>query len=279
MYAERSIAVVIPALNEEKFIYKVISSVPSFVDSVIVVDDNSSDQTSAIVKDFKDRDVVLIKHPARRGVGGAIASGYKAGLDIGADILVVMAGDGQTDPEDMPALLEPIIKKEADYVKGNRFSDPCVFKVMPKLRLAGNIILTLITRFASGYWHIVDSQCGYTAISREALSGIDLRRLYKKYGFLNDLLVKLNLNGAKVKDAAVRPIYGEEKSKLKILSCAPRIAALLARSYLRRIFLKYIIPVCGINMRKGPLRLQFYPPKVLKILDFLTVQYYTMFNE
>ncbi len=119
-----------------------------------------------------------------------------------------MAGDGQMDPADLPRLLGPIACGRADYVKGNRFARAEVWRTMPQLRLVGNILLSLLTRAASGYWHLFDSQCGFTAATRQALSAIEIERIYPGYGYPNDLLARLWVAGVRVMDVPVRPIYG-----------------------------------------------------------------------
>jgi glycosyltransferase involved in cell wall biosynthesis len=214
MYRHLRIAVVIPAFNESRKISATIASVPGIVDHVIVVDDSSADDTSgqataaALRRAAPDR-VEVIRHAANRGVGGAIATGYRRALELSADVAVVMAGDGQMDPRDLPALLAPIAADEADYVKGNRFLHPEIWTAMPPTRIVGNVLLSAATRVTSGYGHIFDSQCGYTAIHRRALASIDLDAVWARYGYPNDLLSRLRVAGVRVVDVPVRPIYGE----------------------------------------------------------------------
>jgi glycosyltransferase involved in cell wall biosynthesis len=241
MYKSKNIAVVVPAFNEEKLIFKVLSSVPDFVDILVVVDDKSTDLTAKVVKDFLKRPVVLIEHEENQGVGGAIESGYRKAFSLGADIAVVMAGDAQMDPRDIDNLLEPLINNKADYVKGNRLSLKLfINNGMPKVRLIGNILLTLITKISSGYWNLVDSQCGYTAISRKAFRRIEHDKLYKRYGFPNDILAKLNVYDLRVKDVRVKSIYGEAESGINIFSFAFNVSILLLRLFVWRIWKKYL---------------------------------------
>lgn len=239
MYCDRKIAVIIPALNEEKLISKVISSMPAFIDYMIVVDDSSCDNTADVVAGLKKENVILMRHTRNQGVGSAIVSGYKKALEIGTDIMVVMAADAQMDPADLPLLLEPLLEGKADYTKGNRFKSLAVLKKMPKIRLIGNIALSLLTKIVSGYWGVFDSQCGYTAITREALLALELDRLYKRYGFPNHMLVSLNAHNLKVLDVSVKAIYTDEKSKLKVAPFIPRIAFLFTGWFLWRLFYKY----------------------------------------
>ena len=242
MYKEKQIAVVVPAFNEEKFVYRVLDSAPDFVDFLIVVDDKSLDKTVEVVKKFIKRPVVLIQHLENQGVGGAIASGYKEAFDLGADVAVVMAGDAQMDPADMENLLEPLIENEADYVKGNRLSLKLfINNGMPKVRLLGNILLTLITKISSGYWNLVDSQCGYTAINRKAFKRIENDKLYKSYGFPNDILAKLNVYNLRVRDVPVKSIYGEEISGINIFNFTFNVSILLVRLFIWRIWKKYFV--------------------------------------
>lgn len=207
MYRQLRVSVVIPAFNEAGKIAATVASVPDLVDHVIVVDDASTDETGANVATTER--IELIRHETNRGVGGAIATGYRRVLETDSDVAVVMAGDGQMDPDDLPALLAPIAHGTADYVKGNRFKHPDIWSAMPKHRIFGNALLSAATRVTSGYSHVFDSQCGYTAIHRRALGAIDLDVLWTRYGYPNDLLSRLYVAGVRVVDVPVRPIYGE----------------------------------------------------------------------
>ena len=242
MYNDKKIAAVIPAFNEDKFIHKVLTTIPDFIDFVIVVDDGSSDRTSDMVKSFNNRDVILITHIKNQGVGSAIVSGYKKSLHLKVDITVVMGGDAQMDPLDMPNLLDGILTGEADYVKGNRLSIKSRYNPMPKIRIFGNTILTLLTRIVSGYRQLNDSQCGYTAINKRALESIPLDFLYKGYGYPNDILTKLNVLNFRVKDVTVKSIYGEENSGINIFEVTFKISILLLRLFVWRIWKKVLLP-------------------------------------
>lgn len=231
-----SIGVVVPAFNEERAIARAIRAVPGFVDRVVVVDDASHDGTSRIATRSRRRTLEIVRHDANRGVGGAIVTGYRRTLALGLDVAVVMAGDGQMDPADLPALVEPIAAGRADYVKGDRFRMREVWRVMPPLRVAGNIALSLLTRVVSGYWHVFDSQCGYTAITRQALAALDLERLFPRYGYPNDLLARLHAVGARVEDVPVRPIYGPDwRSGIRLRTVLHPILGVLVRAWARRI--------------------------------------------
>lgn len=234
MYKGLSVGVVIPAFNEERFISQTIQSVPSLVDLISVIDDASSDHTSDQVKASQDPRVELLRHESNQGVGGAILSGYLHQLARGMDLIVVMGGDGQMDPSDMPRLLEPLVEGTADYVKGNRLLHKDVLKVMPTWRLVGNLALSFLTRISSGYGHILDSQCGYTAISRTTLARIDTATVYRRYGFPNDLLAHLNSCRATVANVVVRPIYRDEGTGISPIPAVFALSWVLARSFVMR---------------------------------------------
>jgi glycosyltransferase involved in cell wall biosynthesis len=244
MYLERSISVVIPAYNEENLIGQTVRTIPDFVDKIIVVNDASKDRTSAIVQEIANNHerVILIDHERNQGVGGAIVTGYKKALDLKADVTVVMAGDGQMDPKDLPNIVEPVAKGEVDYTKGNRLFQGDAWKMIPRHRYLGNSFLSLMTKFASGYWHIADSQTGYTAISLMALKKLNLDGIYKRYGMPNDMLIKLNQLDFRVRDIHIRPVYNiGEQSKMKLFKVIPRISWLLFKGFWRRLFFKYVI--------------------------------------
>ena len=244
MYREKTVAVVIPAYNEERMIRQTLSTLPDYVDKIIVVDDASKDKTSAIVQEIagKDRRLLLMEHERNQGVGGAIVTGYKKARALRVDVTVVMAGDGQMDPKDLPNIIEPVAKGEVDYTKGNRLFQGDAWKMIPHHRYLGNSFLSLMTKFASGYWHIADSQTGYTGISLRALEKLDLDRIYKSYGMPNDVLIKLNQFDFRVRDVHIRPVYNiGEKSKMIVLRVIPRISWLLFKGFWRRLFFKYVI--------------------------------------
>ncbi len=244
MYKNKSIAVVVPAYNEEKQIGNVINTIPNFIDKIIVIDDCSKDNTKTVVKKIKNSNnkITLISHKKNQGVGGAIVTGYKWIIDNKIDVAVVMAGDGQMDPSELTSILEPILKEKADYVKGNRLFTGEAWKKIPRIRYLGNSVLSLMTKIASGYWHIADFQSGYTAIKREILELLDLDKIYKRYGMPNDFLVKLNVIDASVKDVPIKPRYNiGEKSGIRLYKVIPVISWLLFKRFLWRMKQKYII--------------------------------------
>jgi len=238
MYRQLSVAVVIPAFNEERAVARAIEVVPAYVDHVFVIDDASADRTSvrAAAAASSRGDVTVVRHDLNRGVGGALITGYRRALATGYDVAAVMAGDGQMDPADLPTLLDPIADGAADYVKGNRFKHPDLWRAMPPVRILGNYLLSTATKLTSGYRHVFDSQCGYTAIHRRALAAIDLDGLFPRYGYPNDLLARLHTAGVRVTDVPVRPIYGPHwKSGIHLGTALHPISWVLLRSWGTRV--------------------------------------------
>ncbi|MBN4062195.1 MAG: glycosyl transferase family 2 [Flavobacteriales bacterium] len=292
MLNNKTIAVVVPAFNEEKQISRVIETMPEFVDRIVVVNDSSKDKTAEIVeryiknenretveiksilkevlddeynkaeqilqKKLKDEIVdftpskiinqtpekeriILINQQKNTGVGGAISRGYKWCKDYGIDCIAVMAGDGQMDPTELKSICKPVVEEDIDYVKGNRLIHRSAWFVIPKIRYLGNSILSILTKVASGYWHVSDTQTGYTAISNKALNSINIAKIYKSYGMPNDMLVRLNIAFCTIKEVEIKPVYDiGEKSKMNIFWVIPRISWLLFFSFFKRLWVKYL---------------------------------------
>lgn len=244
MFKDKSICVVVPAYNESTQIGKVLSTMPDFVDAVVVVDDASEDDTVGIVRRYQDKMglVEVIQHETNKGVGAAISTGYIWARDKAYDVTAVMAGDGQMDPRELSKVIDPVVTGSADYVKGNRLFYGDAWNMIPHYRYLGNSFLSLMTKVASGYWHIADSQSGYTAISLIALKRINLEKIYGDYGMPNDLLIKLNQYDFRVCDVHIKPVYNiGEKSGIKLMRVIPRIAWLLFKGFWRRLIFKYVI--------------------------------------
>ena len=291
MLKNKTVAVVVPAYNEEEQIGYVIENMPEFVDRIVVVNDASTDNTEQIVREYitkvgksdvnihrwngkpepnrynraeillyelSDQElrefppseeinddptserIILINIKKNSGVGAAIARGYKWCKDHTIDCTAVMAGDNQMDPAELEKICMPIIEDDVDYVKGNRLIHRSAWLVVPKVRYIGNSILSILNKIASGYWHVSDTQTGYTAISLAALRAIRLHKIYRRYGMPNDMLVKLNIAFCTVTEVPIKPVYhiGEE-SKMNVLRVIPRISWLLFRSFFKRLWIKY----------------------------------------
>jgi glycosyltransferase involved in cell wall biosynthesis len=242
MLAGKRVAVVVPAHDEEELIAGTLAGIPEFVDRVYVVDDSSRDATAARAQEVGDSRVEVISHPQNEGVGAAIVTGYRRALAEGIDVACVMAADGQMDPGDLERIATPVARGEVDYAKANRLFTGQAWMLMPRHRYLGNAVLSMLTKIASGYWHVADSQSGYTAISRETLEQLDLDRIYRRYGFPNDMLVHLNVWNARVRDVPSRPIYGVgERSEIRLWRVIPAIAWLLFKGFFWRLREKYVI--------------------------------------
>ncbi len=242
MLEGKSVAVVVPAYREEELIGATLGGIPGFVDRVYVVDDASPDGTAERARAFGDSRIEVVTHERNRGVGAAILTGYERALADGIDVTCVMAGDNQMDPAELETLARPVVRGEVDYAKANRLFSGEAWREIPRYRYIGNAILSLLTKIASGYWHVADSQSGYTAISRQVLEQLDRDRIYRGYGFPNDMLVHLNVWNARVRDFPARPVYGVgERSGIKLRSVVPRISWLLLKGFLWRLREQYVI--------------------------------------
>jgi glycosyltransferase involved in cell wall biosynthesis len=291
MLKNKTVAVVVPAYNEEQQIGMVLETMPDFVDRIIVVNDKSTDNTAKVVEDYINKDnkevrglnhrkrivpnkynraelvveemrkkekerytpaeivnknlktsrIILINHLKNGSVGASIATGYRWCLENNIDCTAVMAGDGQMDPDELEAICMPIIDGEVDYVKGNRLKHRSAHLIIPKVRLFGNSVLSLLTKISSGYWRVSDTQAGYTAISLNALKGINIYEIYPSYGCPNDILVKLNIANFVIKEIPIKPVYDVgEQSKMKIFKVIPRITILLFKLFWVRLYKKYL---------------------------------------
>jgi glycosyltransferase involved in cell wall biosynthesis len=250
MYRNHTVAVVLPAYNEASHVGPTMASLPSFVDRIYVVDDASTDDTwteirrhAAALNGDVDGDhdrVVTVRHESNRGAGGALKTGYRRALADRLDIVVTMDADGQMDPGELDRLLDPLVEDRADYAKGDRLSRPDDRAGMPRYRLLGNAVLTLLTRVASGYWRTSDPQNGYTAVTREALAAVNVEALYDYYGYCNEMLVRLNAAGMRVADVPMPARYGDEDSHISLSAYVPKVSVILLSSFLWRCRTKYL---------------------------------------
>ena len=230
MWQSARVAVIVPCFREVRLIKRTISGIPPFVDRVVVVDDASDDGTAEAVRTMRDARVELRMHAQNRGVGAAIVTGYRAALAAECDVLAVMAGDAQMDPEDLARVLAPVALGQASYVKGNRFLHARSAEMPLARRLAGRL-LAVATRIATGL-AVDDCQCGYTAISATAANSLPLEELWPRFGYPNDLLGMLAARGLRVLEVPVRPVYADEQSGVRPWH-ALSILGLIARRYWR----------------------------------------------
>lgn len=273
MYKGSTVGVVIPAYNEEGFIGEVIDSLPEFVDQAFVIDDCSTDNTWAEIKEyvdaevqqagvtadsteqaviadgagatisesqsFLDRRIVPVRHQTNGGRGAAVQTGYELALMSDMDVVAVLDGDGQMDPDILDTILDPVVDGDADYAKGNRLISRRHCVQMSNWRLFGNVVLTVLTKIASGHWNMRDPQNGYTAISTTALEQLSLNDLFDDYGFLNDILIHLDAHGMTIQDVPMEALYGDESSGIRYGSFIPQLSMLLLSGFLWRLQRKY----------------------------------------
>jgi glycosyltransferase involved in cell wall biosynthesis len=240
----KRVAVVVPAHDEEQLLPVTLAAVPDFVDRIIVVDDASHDGTAgrAHAAAASDSRITVLARERNGGVGAAIVTGYKRALEERIDITCVMAADNQMDPDDLEAIVLPVARGEVDYTKANRLVSGQAWELIPRHRYLGNAVLSLLTKIASGYWHVADSQSGFTALSLPMLEQLDLDRIYARYGFPNDMLVHLNVWNARVRDIPSRPVYGVgEQSGIRLYRVVPAISLLLFKAFWWRLWQKYVI--------------------------------------
>jgi len=240
MYKNHKVSLVVPAYNEQKLIKQTISKVPKCIDKIIVIDDGSTDNTVKVIKSVKDKRIKLIKHGENKGLGAALVTGYKESIKQNVDIAVVVGGDNQMNLKEVEKFLDPIVNREADYTKGNRFLNDS-FKIMPFPRLLGNILLSSIEKFATGYWNIFDMHDGYTAINKKALKAVNWDEAWTKYAYNVDFLARLNAAKMRVKDVSRMAIYikGERQSQIKTLRYIIMAIPLIVNCFLWRIQKKY----------------------------------------
>jgi glycosyltransferase involved in cell wall biosynthesis len=236
----KTVAVVVPAYDEEKLLPETLAGIPHFVDRIYVVDDASRDGTAE--RAAAEPRVHLIRHEQNKGVGAAILTGYRQAIEDRVDVTCVMAADNQMAPDDLESIARPVVDGEADYAKANRLVTGEAWQLIPHARYLGNAMLSLLTKIASGYWHVADSQSGFTAISLATLKKLDLDRVYPRYGFPNDMLVHLNVVEARVRDVPSRPVYNVgEQSGIRYWRVVPAISWLLLKAFFWRLWQKYVI--------------------------------------
>jgi glycosyltransferase involved in cell wall biosynthesis len=232
MYKGYCIAVAMPVHNEENHIARAIARVPSFVDWIVAIDDGSTDATWSRLAEITDRRLIKLQHERNLGVGAATKTGYEYCLQTAVDFIAVMDGDGQMDGRDLHRLLDCAIDG-GDYVKGNRFLSQTI-SCMPPARFVGNRILSYLTRRAASFAGTLDAQCGYSVIRRTALQRLDLKALYNRYGFPNEMVFAACRAGLTVESVAVRAIYDDEVSGINPFTAVPVIGYLILKSYVRR---------------------------------------------
>jgi dolichol-phosphate mannosyltransferase len=242
-FYDHNIVVVIPAFRVEREIARVLEEIPDFIRHIIVVNDASTDSTQAIVQASAQKDprIFLLCHEQNLGVGGAMVTGFQKALELSADVVIKMDGDGQMDAKYLPDLITPILEGQADYTKGNRFRDFPSLTKMPFIRRIGNLFLGFLTKAATGYWNLFDPANGYVAIGAEALAELPLEKLDRTYYFETSMLANLYLIGAVVRDVSMSARYEEEQSNLYVHRVLLEFPPKLLSTFIKRIALKNFI--------------------------------------
>ena len=238
----KKLAVVIPAYRVRREIVRVVESLQEFADLICVVDDACPEKSGKVVEEtFSPQLVQVIYNVHNLGVGGAVKKGYEFCIKENADVVVKIDGDGQMDVTLIPHLIKPIFEGEADYTKGNRFFSLASMKLMPKMRLFGNAVLSFLSKMASGYWNIADPNNGFTAVDVRTLKALNLGKISNRYFFESDMLFQLNLLRAKVTDIPMMARYGSETSSLSLLKASWEFPLKHLRNFVKRIFINYFV--------------------------------------
>jgi glycosyltransferase involved in cell wall biosynthesis len=238
--------VILPAYNEGRHLATVVSRIPDWVDGIIVVDDASTDDTLRVAQSLTDARIRVQHHDKNLGVGGAMVTGFRAALDGGFDVAIKMDADDQMDPRELPALVRPIELGMAEYVKGNRFRRTGRPSSMPRRRWFGNVVMSFLTKVASGYWHVFDPQCGFIAITAPTLRRLKLDGIARDYFFENDMLIRLNVIDARVVDVDTSSLYGDETSTLRIGRVGWTFPPRLLRGFLWRVVRRHFMNDFGL---------------------------------
>lgn len=243
MYRNLRVAAILPCYNEEKLIAKTINTLPDFVDQIVAVDDLSTDKTWSIIKDLakKNKKVTPIHLKVNEGIGGAYINGFEAILKGKADLIFTMAGDAQCNQDYMSNMIDTLIDEKLDYVKANRFVHLEELKQMPAFRRIGNTVITILTKFSSGYYNIFDSQNGYGVFMRKTVEKLPFEHIGRRYDYENTLLIALSIMGARIKDEPVPAIYGDEVSTIPVFKTTIRALNVVWRGFWKRMYHKYIL--------------------------------------
>lgn len=253
------IAVVIPCYKVKSYILSVIVSIGMEVSMIYIVDDACPENSGKYVEENSiDSRIKVIYHPVNQGVGGAVLTGYLAAINDGATVVVKLDGDGQMNADLIPNLVAPILAGEADYTKGNRFFDLEKIQQMPKIRLFGNAILSLMTKLSSGYWNLFDPTNGFTAIHANIIQHLPIKKISQRYFFETDMLFRLNLLRAVIIDVPMDAKYSNEVSNLKISKILGEFLFKHIRNFMKRIFYNYYLRDLSLASIELPLGLLLF---------------------
>jgi len=243
IYRENNLCVVIPTYNDENLIGSTLDLIPDYIFKIYVIDDASTDRTPEIIHKYAEKDsrIMYIRHDKHKGAGSSVRSGYREALRESMDVIVLMGGGKRIDPASLPGFLDPIIKRQADYVVGNRLQSLEYRKGFTKMRFLGNVLLTLHTKIASGYWQLMDPVNGYTSISRRALERINPDTIDQRHGYCIDILARLNTYGFKAVNVNYNVCYNRDISEIRTQTHMFSFLRILFKDFLWRMKEKYLI--------------------------------------
>ncbi len=202
------ICLLLPAYNESQTIGHIISQARIYIESIIVIDDGSSDNTAQIAR---EQNVVVLQHEVNRGKGMALRTGFEYALAQGYEIIITMDSDGQHEPADIPRFLKQLQYHHSDIVIGARVLDR---KKMPLHRKLNNKLISKIGSWFCGQ-KVIDFQSGFRLIKSEVLRSITLET--SRYETESEMLIKAGRMGFQIEALPIRTIYGKETSDVKPL--------------------------------------------------------------
>lgn len=242
-FKNHNIAIVIPYYNAGEHIVNVLNKIPEYIVKIYVVNDQSpQDLPLEEIKGLKNFDAIqIINSEKNRGVGGATKIGFLAAIDDDMDIVIKLDSDDQMDTTFIPELLEPIVKNDADYVKGNRFRDFKALRSMPKFRKFGNLWLSFLTKMATGYWNNFDPTNGFFAVKKAYLAKANFDNISERYFFETSLISEMYFLNTRIKDVAMPALYGDEKSSMSVWKMPFVFMPRLIKIFIKRIIKTYFI--------------------------------------
>jgi glycosyltransferase involved in cell wall biosynthesis len=243
MYKKMSIGVAVPAYNEQSLIGKTLSTIPDFVDHIAVINDGSKDDTLQEIKKYAKKDIriVILDNKKNLGIGGSLKRGLKKLAELDCDLSAIMAGDAQMDPNQLHKMIDDMLERKLDFIKANRFMHLEALESMPKFRRVGNIIVTILTKFATGYYAVFDTQNGYVIYSKKVINDMPWHLIGDRYEFENTILIGLSIINARIGDFSAPSIYGTEKSTIKVIPTTLKVLRVLFKGFWQRIYYKYVL--------------------------------------
>jgi glycosyltransferase involved in cell wall biosynthesis len=243
MYRGLKIAVLVPCYNEETLAAKTIDTVPEFVDKIVAINDGSVDDTLKVLRQLEkhNKRLDVLDNGVNEGLGKSLLNAFEFLQDTDIDAMGIMAGDAQMDPEYLSKLLDVLVDEDIDVAKANRFSQFHSVESMPSYRRIGNIVVSILTKFATGYYKLFDSLNGYVVYRKSIIDKIPKDIIGHRYEYENTMLVALSIVGAKIHDVPVPAVYGEETSTINLFGTTFKTLKVLNKGFWKRIYYKYVL--------------------------------------